>query len=422
MNAHLGRLAPHAPPRPGAIYIAEGLGNFARAGQWIEIDQKDGGIINLDTGARLPLNMGGRTGGDAMFFAGSPPAPSDVHVALPIANFLSAYRQPGQFLLDTLIQQQPVDFTQFKYRKMSGANTYLVNDVRASELSSAPQIQLTTSVVDGSTQDLRVGTFIPYRTEQQADFPFLQASSLVAWNAIMLWREYQAFKTSGQLTSSSNWASSVRIALTGSQNWGPPGSEGADSDPIRDLKSARRRKKAIKYFVMSLEQSDWFLAHPKVIDHFKAYGAGGTTYGIIQAMIRGQKDGGDNMQSPLEFIVPGIGTVLVHNGWATTDPSTEPTPFWPTDIVIGISQSDTVPPNADVCTALTFRLKNPVDGGTTGTPPPGAAEGVPTNNGWRVRMIPLPQIGSGGQLMIVDISERTLFTANDVGAFISGIS
>ena len=422
MNALLGRLAPSTPPRPGAIYIAEGLANFARAGQWIEIDQQGGGIINLDTGARLPLNAARPSGQSLMFGNNTPPAASDVHVALPIANFLSAYRQPGQYLLDTLVQQQPVDFTQFKYRKMSGANTYLVNDVRASELSSAPQIQLTTSVVDGSTQDLRVGTFIPFRTEQQADFNFLQASSLVAWNAIMLWREYQAFKTSGLLTTSGNWASAVRIALTGTQNWGPPGSEGADSDPIRDLKAARRRKKAIKYFVMSLEQSDWFLAHPKVVDHFKAYGAGGTTYGIIQAMIRGQKDGGDNMQNPLEFIVPGIGTVLVHNGWATTDPSVEPTAFWPIDVVIGVSHSETVPPNADVCTALTFRLKNPVDGGGAATPPPGAAEGVPTNNGWRVRMIPLPQIGSGGQLMIIDISERTLFTANDVGAFISGIS
>ena len=136
MNAHLGRLAPSTPPRPGAIYIAEGLANFARAGQWIEIDQQGGGILNLDTGAKLPLNAGRPSSGTLMF--GSPPAPSDVHVALPIANFLAAYRQPGQYLLDTLVQQQPVDFTQFKYRKMSGANTYLVNDVRASELSSAP--------------------------------------------------------------------------------------------------------------------------------------------------------------------------------------------------------------------------------------------------------------------------------------------
>jgi hypothetical protein len=36
--------------------------------------------------------------------------------------------------------------------------------------------------------------------------------------------------------------------------------------------------------------------------------------------------------------------------------------------------------------------------------------------------VPVPLIGSGGDLMIIDISEKTVFTANDVGAYISGIS
>jgi hypothetical protein len=417
--SHLGRLAPSTPPRPGAIYLAEGLGAFARPGQWIEVDHAGGGIINLDSGARLPLNAPRASGASMMF--GSPPAPSDVHVTLPIANFLSGYRQPGQYLLDTVVQMQPVDRSTFSYRKMSAANTYLVSDVRGSALSPPPQIQLTTSISEAKTEDLRVGVFMPYRTVDQADFNFTQASALVAWNAIQLWREYAAFKTSGLLTTSSFWHSSVRVALGATQNWGPPGSEGADSDPIRDLKAARRRKKAIKYFVMCLEQADWFMAHPKVIDHFKAFAPGGTTYGMITAILRSQKDGGEQAQSPLEFAVPGIGMVLVHNGWATTDPSVDPAPFWPIDVVIGVSHSDTMPPNADVCTAVTFRLQNPTDGGT-GTPPPGAAEGVPTNNGWRVRTIPLPLIGSGGELLVIDLSERTLPTANDVGAFISGIS
>lgn len=421
MNAPAGFVPRNAPPKPGAIFLAAGLAGFAAPGSWIEIDQQHGGIINLSNGQRLPLN-GGRQ--DPRMFAGAPPAPSDVHWAVPISGYLSGYRQPGRFLLDELVQQQPVDFTQFKYRKMSQANTFLLHDVRASELSSPKQVQLSTSLTDGATEDLRVGVFIPYRTDQQADFAFMQASARVAWNAIMLWREYNAFKTSGLFTTSGSWASAVRTALSGSQNWGPPGSEGADSDPPRDLRAARLASVApINYFVMSLKQFDWFTQHPKTIDHYKSFGRDGVTAGIIRQVVQEQANASSapNAQNPVEFDIPMIGKGLIHNARATTDPATSASLFWPDDIVLGFSQSPTMPPNDDVCTAITFRLKNPTDG-APGTPPPGAPDGVPTNNGWRVRMIPLPLIGSGGQLMVIDISEKTTFTANDVGAFISGVS
>ena len=49
-------------------------------------------------------------------------------------------------------------------------------------------------------------------------------------------------------------------------------------------------------------------------------------------------------------------------------------------------------------------------------------EGVPTNNGWTVRLVPVPLRGAGGDIMIVDLSERLVMTANDVGAYISGVS
>lgn len=416
MNAPVGFIPSARPPKPGAIFIAQGIANFAAPGSWVEIDHAGGGIINLSSGARLPLN-GGRQD-PRMFGTNAPPAVGDVHWPVPIAGWLAGYKQPGRFLLDELVQQQPVDATQFKYRQMSTANTFLVHDVRASALSSAPQVQMQSSLSDGACQDLRVGVFIPYRTEQQADFAFVQASARVAWNAIMLWREYQAFKTSGFFTTSGSWAAAVRTALGGTQNWGPPGSEGADSNPIRDLRAAILASVApISYWAMSLKQTHWFFAHPAVVDHYKAFQEGGVTAGMVKAITEMAQS--PNVQA--SFTIPTIGTCLVHNARATTDPATAPTLFWPDDIVLGFSQSPTMPPNNDVATAVTFRLKNPTDG-ATGSPPPGAPEGVPTNNGWRVRTVPLPLIGAGGQLMILDISESTIFTSNDVGAFISGVS
>jgi hypothetical protein len=421
VNAPLGLTPRNAPPKPGAIFCADGLGGFARPGHWLEFDASGGGLINLSTGDRMALpGAGGRQANGMMF--GAPPSPTDVHVSLPIAGWLAGYRQPGQFLLDTLVQQQPVDFTQFKYRNMSGSNTFLVHDVRASELSSPPQVQMSSSVTEDKTQDLRVGIFLPYRTDQQADFNFEIASARVAWNAIMLWREYQAFKSGGTFMTSGSWASAVRLALGATYNWGPPGSEGADSDPPRDLRTARLSSQApITHFAMSLKQFDWFTQHPKTIDHYKSFGRDGVTAGMIRDVVREQAQAGPNAQSPVEFDIPMIGKGLIHNARATTDPATAAALFWPDDIVLGFAQSPTMPPNGDVCTAVTFRLKNPTNG-SPGSPPVGAPDGVPTNNGWRVRRVPVPLIGSGGDLMIIDISEKTVFTANDVGAYISGIS
>ena len=413
MNASL---APHnRPPKQGAIFIAQGIPGFAAPGSWIEIDQTGGGVINLNSGARLALNDGRPS--PRMFGTNTPPGVSDVHYPVPIAGYLSNYRQPGKFLLDELVQQQPVDFTQFKYRATASSDTFLVRDVRASSLSSPAQVQLQTSLSDGACEDLRVGAFLPYRSEQQADFPFLQATARVAWNALMLWREYQAFKSGGLFMTSSNWAASVRTALGADQNWGPPGSEGSDSNPIRDLRAARLASVApITFWAMSLKQSDWFFAHPAVIDHYKAFQDGGITQGMIKQL---QEQAATGL--PVSFKIPTLGECLIHNARATTDPATAPSLFWPDDIVLGFTQSPSMPPNSDVASAITFRLKNPTDG-APGTPPPGAPEGVPTNNGWRVRMVPLPLIGSGGQLMVLDISEKTIQTSNDVGAYISGIS
>lgn len=405
-------------PKPGAILLSSDVGNFARAGDWIEFDARGAGLINLSRGGALPM-AGGRAPAGPMMFAGSPLSPADVHTPIAIAGYLASYRN-FPFLLDRVVQEQPVDYTQFVYRNMSGNNTYLVQDARASELSSAAQTTFTTSTLTKKTEDLRLATFIPYRPEQQADFPFVQAAARNLLEKIMLWREYTAFASGSLYMTSGNWDSSVRLALGATYNWGPPGSEGADSDPIRDLKAARRAsKKRIDVFVMSLEQLDWFVAHPKVIDYYKAFNPGGNTQGMLKDTYAQAND--PQSQMPFEFTVPGVGRILVHNVFATTSTSTAAARFWPSDIVLGFCHSATMPPNNDACTAVNFRLKNPTDGSAPSLPV-GAPEGVPTNNGWRVRMIPVPLIGSGGQMMIVDLSELQIFTANDVGAYISGVS
>ncbi len=420
MNAPLNHLVrPNgAAPKPGAIMLSE-TSPIGRAGDWIEFDMRGGGIVNLSNGALLPMAGGRAAGGGQMMFAGTPPSPTDVHTPIAIAGYLASYRNK-KFLLDTLVQEQPVDYTQFVYRSFNAASTYLIQDARASELSSAPQTTFSSSTLTKKTEDLRMATFIPYRAEQQADFPFVQAAARNLWTKIMLWREYEAFKAGGLYMTSGNWDSAVRQALGSTYNWGPQGSEGADSDPIRDLKTARAASlEPITFFAMNLVQFDWFTSHPKTIDHFKAFNPQGNTAGMLRDAYAQAND--VQRQNPFEFDVPMVGKVLIHDVRATTDPSTAPTRFWSNDIVLGFHHSASMPPNFEVCTAVNFRLKNPTDGSAGGVPV-GAPEGVPTNNGWRVRMIPVPLIGAGGQMMIVDLSELQIFTANNVGAYISGVS
>lgn len=413
MNAPLW-IPKNAAPKPGAILLTEDS-PLGRAGQYIELDARGGGIINLSTSAHLPM-AGARPG---MSFAGSPPGVADVHTPIQIAGYLASYRNK-RFILDQVVQEQPVDYTQFKYRSFNAASTYLVQDPRASALSTPPQTQFTTAVSDGATEDLRMATFIPWRTDQQADFPFTQAAARNLHTKIMLWREYTAFASGSLYMTSGSWAAAVRTALDADQNWGPPGGEGADSDPIRDLKAARAASlEPITFFVMNLIQFDWFTMHPKTIDHYKAFNPNGNTAGMLRDAVAAAGD--PSRQVPLEFDVPMVGKILVHDVRATTDSATAPDRFWPNDLVLGFHLADNMPPNFEVCTAVNFRLKNPVNGSSMPSIQ-GAPEGVPTNNGWRVRMIPVPLIGSGGDLMIVDLSEKQIMTANNVGAYISGVS
>ncbi len=84
MNAPLG-LIPGRAPKPGAIYLSESSA-LGRAGEWIQLDEQGGGIINLSSGATLPMGM--QRGGSPMQF-GSPLAPTDVHTPVAIAGYLS---------------------------------------------------------------------------------------------------------------------------------------------------------------------------------------------------------------------------------------------------------------------------------------------------------------------------------------------
>lgn len=405
-------------PKEGAIYLSEQIPGFASAGQWIWFDPSGAGVMNLTTGQALPMAMH-RQPGSPFAFSGAPPSPVDVHTPVVISNWLGGW-QNFDFLLDVLVQQQPVDYTQFEWRDMSQNNKYLLHDVRASSNSSVPQVQLTSSVSQGKTEDLRVGAFVPYRTESEADFPFFLQSAAVAADAIALWREYQAFGPSGLFMTAGNWANAVKIALGGTENWGPNGG-GAASNPIANLKAARRAsgKRDIKFFVMNLQQFDWFIEHPLVIDHYKAFNEGGLTAGMVRQIVREQQGTAD-ATTPSEVLVPGVGRILIHNGYATTDPAVEATPFWSNDIVLGFAQAKTMPPNDDMATAVTFVHKNPSNG-TVGLPA-GVGAGMASNNGYRTRLVDMPLQGHGGRLIIIDRSEKTLFTANNIGAYISGVS
>lgn len=401
-----------APPMPGAIRLVE-TSALGRAGDWIDVSA--GVVQNLSSGARLPMN----TPRQVHAFAAAGITVPEVHDPIPIAGYMAGYRN-GMFMLDTLVQQQLVDYQQFKYRTWSTSNTFLVHDVRASQESQAREIKFSSALLTAQTADLRVGIFIPYRAEAQGDFNVRQSAARKVWTAMALWREYSALGPGGLLMTSGNWAASVRQTLGPTYNWGPVGSEGADSDPIRDLQAAAAASlHPITFFAMNLIQFQWFTRHPEVVAYFTAHNKGGDTVGMLAAASTSAGD--PNSVMPYEFACPGVGRILVHNARATVDPAVAPTRIWSDDIVIGVSHSGTMPPNDDNSTAVNFRLKNPT-AGASGGGVPGMPEGVPTNNGWTVRIIPVPIRGSGGDLMIVDLSEQIVMTANNVGAFISGVS
>lgn len=415
----------YAPPKEGALYIvnnpAFGAAGQAlgRTGQYLSLDFANGHAVNLATGQALPM-AGGRSGASMQFAGGGTPLrPSDVHYPEMLAGWLGGYRN-GAMLLDQLVQTQLVQKSDFLHRDHAASDTYLLRDPRASQLSTPAQVQPTTSTTTRATAPLRIATFVPWLSEQESDYPLFEASARVAQNVIDLWREYAAYGPGGLFMTSGNWASTARLALGSTYNWGPPGSEGADSDPIRDLQTAIRTSfgNGMAYFVFSLANYQWFLSHPKVVDWYASKGRGGVTAGMIASIVANELS--TQNKGPTVFDIPMIGRGIVHQARATTSSSVAADYFFSNDIVLGFVQAENMPPNAEICTAVTFQHANPSNGSPSNIA--GMAASMPTNNGTLVRLVDMPVIGSGGRLLIIDRSELTCFTASNAGAFISGVS
>lgn len=389
---------------------------LGRAGDML--DFAGGELINLSRHLGRALPLGGGRSGASMHFAGGgfPLAPADAHVPLVIPNWLAGYRN-GAYMLDTFVQEQMTNRSDFIHRDQSSTNTYLYRDVSASRLSAAAEVQADTSTTTEHTQPLRVSTFIEYLAEQEADYPIEIANSRTAMNAVYLYREYNAFGTGGLFMTTTNWAPSSRVALGGTDNWGPPGLQGATSDPIRDMQTLQRVTfgGAIKMWGMNLHDAQSFFAHPKVVDWYASKGYAGVTQGIIRSITSNPEATQDD--SPMIFDVPMLGQVMVHQARVTLSAAVAPDYFWPNGTVLAFVHAKNMPPNYEVCTAVTWKHTNPTAGPQTNIP--GMAN-MPTNTGTTVRVIDMPGIGAGGKLIIFDRSEITRFTANNAGGIITG--
>lgn len=397
---------------------------FARATDPIYFDLARGVMINARTGettqARELSMAGGRSGAGFQFAGGAPPTPQDVHYPEVLQGWLQRYVN-AEYLLDRLVQQQSVNRSDFLHRDHSSTDTYLLRDARASLLSATPQVQPTTALTTRHTSPLRMGGPVPFLAEQEADYPLYEATARVATNAMQLWREYAAFGTGGLFMTTANWAASVHLSLGATFNWGPPGSHGVDSDPIRDLQEAWGNSLgSISLWVMSYDVMTWFFAHPSVVDWFTRHNAQGVMQGIVAAI--NNNPTAEYEQDALTFRIPQIGGLfLVHQARVTTDPAVAPDFFFSNDIVLGFRHSPSMPPNNDVSTAVTFVHTTP----SAGSPAriPGASAATPMmSGGTLVRVVDLPLLGSGARLIILDRNELTAFTSNNVGAIISGVS
>lgn len=429
-SARSGAITPPAGFRPeDALLLAGAVTGrngaiFAQPSDPLYFDLARGVMINARSGEHtqvreLPM-AGGRAGAGYQFTGGAPPSPQDVHYPTVLQGWLQRY-QNAEYLLDRVVQQQSVDRSDFLHRDHSSTDTFLYRDTKASLLSAAAQVQPTTALSTRHTSPRRIAGPVPFLSEQEADYPLYEATARVCMNSMQLSREVDAFSTGGLFMTSTNWASAVRLALGATYNWGPPGSEGADSNPIRDLQNAWAASLgSISLWVMGYAQMTWFFQHPAVVDWFTRHNAQGVMRGIEAAINRNRE--AIYEEDALTFTVPQIGgTFLVHQARVTTDPATAPDFFWPSDIVLGFRLSPSMPPNNDVATAVTFVHRTP----SAGSPAqiPGSSAATPMmSGGTMVRVIDLPLLGSGARLIVLDRNELTCFTSNNVGAYITGIS
>jgi hypothetical protein len=313
--------------------------------------------------------------------------PDDVHSPAEIPSYLAMYRN-GAYRADDVSPIMPVDHRKDKYRTESADDAFLRVDTKGSIQASPPQIDPKSSLVEYSTVEQFVSSYVPQATEDEeigTRYRTRQAAARRCQAALAIGREHDVWS---MLTTSGNWDSSVVTTLLAAAAW----NGGASSDPIKNIQDAMEDSAMqITDVWMNQTVANAFIRHASVREHMRQFMGDGAAARDLVAVNSGVKTG-----TITDFVIPGLPPIRVANAKSRSTSGGALSPILGNHVVLTSN-----PGGDDIHTTKTFRVKGP--------------QGV----GYESREYRVEDRGyAGGTTIVVGVSDLPIMLANNVGGLL----
>lgn len=319
-------------------------------------------------------------------------APADVTSAEEIDTYLPGYQPFGGFRADEVAPPAPLVAKDTDLFRTYGLNNVFRRlHVQTSRTAPVGEVDPETSLSTYRTLPFALGSFIPAETDDQANYDLRKAAAQRIKDALTLDREARLWSL---LTTTGNWNSNNRTALTAGFQW----NGGASSDPILDLQTLiEKSAQVVTAIYMSLKAGHAFLRHDKVRDHMRQL--------LGDSAPSPQLIAGTGVQgaNPVDFVIPGLPPIKIAGAKVLNETTGNLDSIIGDANVVGIANAPGGGQFEAIQTVKTFRYKGP------------------SGTGWVTREFFVDQRGlNGGTMMVSGFSEDIKMVSNVSGFLITG--
>lgn len=323
--------------------------------------------------------------GDVIRFSLSP---ADVHIAEELDTYLAGYSPQG-FRADEACPIFLVDKATDTFRTFGTNNAFRLAEVVTSRQGAIQEVDPDTVLDTYLVEERALGSFVPTATQAQSTFDVMaSATRRIHW-ALSLDREVRIFGTGGLLSTPGNWNPNNVIAV--GTAWDDP-----TALPIADIQAGMRASaQMVSRIWMSEPGSHAFMSNPSVREHMRQHLGDGATASDARSST--------GAGAVLDYVIPGLPPIGVVPQKVLNEATGD------LDYIMGnqcILTGDPGTPTdgQSIQTCLTFREKKQ------------------SGNGMLTRQFEVDGRGlEGGEMVVSGYAEDVKFTANNVGALLTGV-
>lgn len=321
-------------------------------------------------------------------------APSDVHIAEEIDNYLAGYSPLG-YRADEACPVVLVDKETDQFRTFGEANAFQRVETRTSRQGAVQEIDPSTQLDTYLVEERALGAFIPRATQSQATFDVKAASGRRIMWALGLDREIRIFGSGlgGLLVTAANWnANNVVTVGAGAAKWTALDT----ADPIGDLQNLMRKSaQVVTNIWMPEEVSHNFMRCVSVREHMRQMlGDGPAT--------PAQKQTAGTHQN-LDYQIPGLPPIKVAPNKVLNETTGLLDPIFANQVVL-TGDPGTPTDGMSIQTCVTWR------------------ERKASGNGILTREFEVDARGlEGGEMMVSGHAEDEKMIANNVGGLLEAV-